>query len=167
MGSVMRTVAEITELLGILSWRIQLPQGECTARVDRVFDPLPNATNLVFRIEFAFSGEHSVKRMLVRTFNEVFLSRRYLDELREAIQMRLGEEGEADIELDFVPSQAPAGKGTQISESASSYSLGENHPLASSFGAFENEPLWDELIGAMNDYRREVAAEELLKESGK
>lgn len=54
-----------------------------------------------------------------------------------------------------------------IPTSSSVYPLGKKHPLVSSFGAFENEPLWDELVGAMNDYRREVAAEELLKESGK
>ena len=48
----------------------------------------------------------------------------------------------------------------EVAASMSSYPLGENHPLVSSFGAFENEPLWDDLMRAVHENRREEADKE-------
>ena len=49
---------------------------------------------------------------------------------------------------------------TAIDVRISVYPLGENHPLVSTFGIFEHEPLWDDLIRAMTENRQEEAREE-------
>lgn len=163
----MMTIAEITKLLGFSGWRIEGPHGEYRGRVDRVFDPLPNATNLVFGIEFVSAGRDAAIYVLVRTVNEALLTKRHIDELRAAIQGRLRENSGANLELDFIPQSTPGRHDLEIAEAASTYPVGENHPLASTFGVFANEPLWDDLIGAMNEYRREVAEQELRDESAR
>jgi len=47
---------------------------------------------------------------------------------------------------------------TAIDARISVYPLGENHPLVSTFGVFENEPLWDDMVKAMTENRQELAA---------
>lgn len=54
---------------------------------------------------------------------------------------------------------------TAIDVRISVYPLGENHPLASVFGAFDDEPLWDDWMRAINEYRQEENARE-LQENG-
>lgn len=39
--------------------------------------------------------------------------------------------------------------------------IGENHPLASILGVFDDEPLWDEWMASIAEYRQEVTASEL------
>lgn len=55
---------------------------------------------------------------------------------------------------------------TAIDARISVYPLGENHPLVSTFGVFENEPLWDDLMRAMTENRQELEALELREEAG-
>jgi hypothetical protein len=55
---------------------------------------------------------------------------------------------------------------TAIDVRVSVYPLGDNHPLISTFGAFEDEPLWDDLIRAMEENRRERHEQELADITG-
>lgn len=43
------------------------------------------------------------------------------------------------------------------------YPMGDNHPLVSTFGVFEDEALWDDLLRNMEENRREVAVQELVE----
>lgn len=55
---------------------------------------------------------------------------------------------------------------TAIDARVSVYPLGENHPLAVVFGAFDNEPLWDDWMAAINEYRQQEDERELQAEAG-
>jgi hypothetical protein len=53
-----------------------------------------------------------------------------------------------------------------IDARVSVYPLGENHPLAVVFGAFDNEPLWDDWMAAINEYRQQEDERELQADAG-
>lgn len=44
-------------------------------------------------------------------------------------------------------------------EDASPLPSAEGHPLADSAGSFKDDPLWDEMMRAVQNYRRELDAE--------
>jgi hypothetical protein len=44
-------------------------------------------------------------------------------------------------------------------EDGSNLSLPEEHPLADSAGSFKDDPLWDEMMMAVQSHRRELDAE--------
>jgi hypothetical protein len=49
---------------------------------------------------------------------------------------------------------------TAIDARVSVYPLGENHPLVAVFGAFDDEPFFDDWMKAIQEYREEVNARE-------
>jgi hypothetical protein len=53
-----------------------------------------------------------------------------------------------------------------IDPRVSAYPMGEDHPLLTSFGAFEDEPLWDNLIQSMAEIRQEERERELAELDG-
>lgn len=57
--------------------------------------------------------------------------------------------------------QPARSENTSVDARMSVYPLGDNHPLASVLGAFDDEPLWDDWMAAIADYRQEVTAREL------
>lgn len=50
-----------------------------------------------------------------------------------------------------------------IDARVSVFPMGENHPLVSTFGIFEDEALWDDLIRNMEENRKEAASQELFE----
>jgi hypothetical protein len=49
---------------------------------------------------------------------------------------------------------------TAIDARVSVYPLGENHPLATVFGSFDDESFFDDWMNAIHEYRAEVNARE-------
>jgi len=52
---------------------------------------------------------------------------------------------------------------TALDAKVTLYTINPNHPLAHLAGVFENEPLWDELMQAIEEYREETNASENIE----